>query len=210
MGFSSSFVGFRLPIRIEDKHIVQHTNKFSEPQDIKNQITSSIFHPRDNESEREKPFQCHTCFKTFKHKRRLNAHNTTHLGIKFECEVCHRKLSTKNHLRLHMRTHTNERPAVCSYCGKGFRRGDALTEHIRIHTGQRPYVCEVCGKGFTQKQALNTHKRGHTGEIPYHCEFCSERFSTKALVRHHVRSHHSTARLGISLLDHELSMITSK
>lgn len=73
---------------------------------------------------------------------------------------------SKKHLCKQQTIHKegDERPHVCSYCGKAFRQRSHLTDHIRIHTGERPFSCTVCGRSFAQNTNLRQHRRVHTGE----------------------------------------------
>ena len=48
-----------------------------------------------------------------------------------------------------------EKPCVCTYCGKCFRKSEHLRRHTMIHT--RLNKCSVCEEVFTDPGQLRTH-----------------------------------------------------
>ncbi|KAH8245610.1 hypothetical protein KR032_012499, partial [Drosophila birchii] len=80
-----------------------------------------------------------------------------------------RLFSEAYNLRIHKMIHTDEKPHVCSVCGKGFRQLNKLRIHAVTHTAERPHKCDICGKGFRYANYLAVHRRLHTGEKPYPC-----------------------------------------
>ncbi|KAK1854539.1 hypothetical protein CCHR01_02815 [Colletotrichum chrysophilum] len=53
-----------------------------------------------------------------------------------------------------------DRPHICTFCSRGFRKPEHLQRHIRTHTKEKPYVCE-CGSSFARRDLLQRHKRLH-------------------------------------------------
>ncbi|RZC33950.1 protein krueppel [Asbolus verrucosus] len=68
----------------------------------------------------------------------------------FTCDVCNRSFGYKHVLQNHERTHTGEKPFECQECHKRFTRDHHLKTHMRLHTGERPYHCEHCDRQFVQ------------------------------------------------------------
>ena len=65
----------------------------------------------------------------------------------------------KEHLIGHKRTHSEERPFICSKCGKGFARNLSLQRHCLIHSEKRSFVCDQCDKRFSRKYNLERHRK---------------------------------------------------
>ncbi|XP_036339694.1 zinc finger protein with KRAB and SCAN domains 3 [Rhagoletis pomonella] len=85
----------------------------------------------------------------------------------------------------HLLYHSNEKPHVCSTCGRAFKELSTLHNHERIHSGEKPFKCEVCGKCFRQRVSFLVHTRIHTGIMPYKCDVCQKSFRYKVSQRTH-------------------------
>uniref|UniRef100_A0A452U086 Zinc finger protein 883-like n=1 Tax=Ursus maritimus TaxID=29073 RepID=A0A452U086_URSMA len=183
--------------------------------------TQSNLHRADFEeqhrkrNQREKPYACVECEKSFCRKSHLTVHQRTHTGEKpyecyecgksnpaltvhqrvhnrethHECNDCGKTFHKKSVLTAHQRTHTGERPYECKECGKSFGHRPALTVHQRTHTRDKPYKCNECGKSFCVKPKLTVHLRLHTGEKPYECKECGKTFYQKSKLTVHQRTH---------------------
>lgn len=77
---------------------------------------------------------------------------------------------TERNLKMHSLVHFEQRPHVCTHCGKSFLSSSKLKQHSNVHTGARPYKCKYCAKDFTNfpnwlKHVRRLHKVDHkTGE----------------------------------------------
>ncbi|XP_034363477.1 zinc finger protein 473 isoform X2 [Arvicanthis niloticus] len=139
---------------------------------------------------REKPFKCSECDRAFKQSNYLIQHQKIHTVEKhFECSECGKTFHQKSCLSKHQKIHSGEKPFKCGDCEKAFISGAHLIRHQRIHTGEKPYVCQECGKAFSQSSCLTLHLRIHTGEKPYSCSTCGKTFAQKANQRKHERTH---------------------
>lgn len=135
---------------------------------------------------------CKLCNKYFSSPSVLKRHHkVVHLGLKeFQCHVCSAQLSTKQYLQEHLRIHTDERPEVCSYCGKTFQMAGNLRQHMKTHM-EKTQICYVCGKGFTRRCHLLTHMGSHKGLEQPQCEHCNQVFLLKSDLEKHFKNEHS-------------------
>ncbi|XP_044739024.1 zinc finger protein 883-like [Chrysoperla carnea] len=157
-------------------------------------------------SNKERPFLCSTCGRSFTIQASLYNHQEKCLkkpqvkksepkvteNGKFECEDCGRVYQHKHTLLQHQKVHSkNYKPKsfLCNYCAKSFCSKASLETHINTHTGAKPYKCVTCGRAFAQHAALNTHQRVHTGEKPYKCEICGREFAFKVPFKYHALVH---------------------
>ncbi|XP_042565083.1 zinc finger protein 850 isoform X3 [Clupea harengus] len=83
----------------------------------------------------------------------------------------------------------NERPYLCSVCGRGFARRETLRRHDRIHTGEKPHHCTVCGKYFREAFHLSKHHTVHSGEKNYKCGLCGKDFGYAQSLKRHAKLH---------------------
>ena len=80
------------------------------------------------------------------------------------CTDCGKRFVLSCSLLSHQRSHLGPKPFGCDVCGKEFARGSDLVKHLRVHTGEKPYLCPECGKGFADSSARVKHLRTHRGE----------------------------------------------
>eukprot|EP00064_Thunnus_orientalis_P015755 superscaffoldBa00002985_g15814 len=109
--------------------------------------------------QKEKPFKCSQCSKSFRSSSGLRLHSRQHMEVRpsYECPECGRTYGRMTELKMHQRYHTGDKPYSCTCCNKRFISKDKLNVHMRIHTGERPYSCPHCGQTFTQTGDRNRH-----------------------------------------------------
>lgn len=60
----------------------------------------------------------------------------------------------------------------CPYCEKKFTKSVNVQAHVKsIHHQERPFLCSDCGKSFSSKGALKEHQIIHSDTYPYQCSF---------------------------------------
>uniref|UniRef100_A0A182QAG4 Transcription factor grauzone n=1 Tax=Anopheles farauti TaxID=69004 RepID=A0A182QAG4_9DIPT len=97
-----------------------------------------------------------------------------------QCENCGKWLKNKICLRKHMLQHSLVRHG-CDQCDYAATNVQSLQNHKRVqHTDEKPFVCTTCGKSFKLKSNLRVHLAQHRDGQKYACEFCSRRFTSRS------------------------------
>ncbi|XP_001811801.3 zinc finger protein 679 isoform X1 [Tribolium castaneum] len=145
-----------------------------------------------HDNEKQKPFKCEDCKKTFSQLRNYKYHRSVHEGTKefaAKCPECGKNFNDRGYLSSHMKIHRDRKEYACPHCPKRFNQRVAYNMHLRIHTGIKPHECPTCGKSFSRKMLLKQHQRVHTGERPYSCPECGKTFADRSNMSLHARLH---------------------
>ena len=100
---------------------------------------------------KNKPWQCQFCEKTFATTSDLKQHLSSHgMGKIHKCEDCGREFSNRDSAILHRKQHNNERTHFCQDCGKGFFKASCLQVNMRSvllmsSQLQTLYFSDTCG-----------------------------------------------------------------
>ena len=76
----------------------------------------------------------------------------------FRCNFCEYKSNCPNDFKKHSQVHfLKNYKFSCNLCEYKTNRHADLKRHSFVHSQERPFVCSVCGKAFNQKANLRTH-----------------------------------------------------
>ncbi|KAJ7322383.1 hypothetical protein JRQ81_018670 [Phrynocephalus forsythii] len=114
----------------------------------------------------------------------------------FLCSDCGKAFAWRKNLASHQRLHAEGgHPFSCAECGRGFSDKRHLTAHLRGHMGLLPYACPHCERSFAHRAGLAAHQcGGHTGQRPFACSECGRCFAHKRHLQRHRRNQHSAER----------------
>lgn len=147
-------------------------------------------------------FVCPECGFRTKYCKFLKAH----LWVKHKighgmhrCPICGTATYSKYKLQNHITVHSQEKPCVCTECGKCFKTNRALTEHsFCMHRPEEkqkrnvPQVCDVCGKTLANLKSFQKHKREmHVPKRFFHCRYCDYKAVRSHYITLHERSAHT-------------------
>lgn len=90
------------------------------------------------------------------------------------------------------------KPNMCTYCGRTFRRRYLLDTHLNIHTGSKPHQCEMCGKQFRAVSTLTRHLRTHEDRQEQQCKHCEKQFTHRSALLSHEMRHTQVRRFACS------------
>ena len=144
--------------------------------------------------ERNKPFKCTKCDKTFRRIEYLKRHVKVHVEQKlFKCDQCTKQYTTKKGLEYHLLVHTGERSFKCEICNKTYKSIGSLRRHFKIHkrgsVKNKPFECYQCFKRYSSKITLRYHLMDHFGDRPYKCQICNRGFRCTTGLKNHLTSH---------------------
>ncbi|KAK0461992.1 uncharacterized protein EV420DRAFT_140094 [Desarmillaria tabescens] len=121
-------------------------------------------------------------------------------GVIYKChyEGCVKFFSRKGDLNRHTLIHTQDRPHICSTCGRGFSQASGLKTHQNVHTGDKPHLCTYgCGKAFGDPSSCSRHvKEIHETTNPYRCpgSRCQTSIKRRGMFIQHLRKKHQLSR----------------
>jgi len=92
-------------------------------------------------ADKERPYKCPQCDKTFVRGNHLKDHMRLHVGETYECPVCQYQCILQTKFTHHLTSHNNRGPFPCSHCEKSFERAHDLARHLpvdhKVDTGFR-------------------------------------------------------------------------
>ena len=168
-------------------------------------------HEKTEHSEKEKPFKCLQCEKTFASAIALNHHQREHTDEtnKYLCNICRKEFSSGVCLKRHIESiHNSEvrKFIQCHRCEQTFTRVDNLTRHLtEVHKESpvnlhfcpqfsKPYKCKQCSRRFMRKEVLVNHtlsvhaRDAESQQESYFCAKCSKTFGSRWVLHRHVDS----------------------
>ncbi|XP_053688875.1 zinc finger protein 665-like [Sabethes cyaneus] len=148
-------------------------------------------HMVQKHDERERPFNCSYCAKTYMTNGNLQEHiRMVHTGVKFPCKECGVELSTKSSWKRHMKGHTEE-GFCCHLCTEKFSSHSVLAKHIRrVHDKvANHFICLDCGNTYDTNAALREHRISHTDERRWECTECGMKFKRNHNLINHRKIH---------------------
>ena len=99
-------------------------------------------HKRDVHREKERPFECNLCQKSFTDKCYLRSHETADHSGECKCEICGDLFPSKSRMLLHKYKH-KERKFKCDHCEISFREDFTRERHMkRTHLKEKNVSCE--------------------------------------------------------------------
>jgi KRAB domain-containing zinc finger protein len=131
---------------------------------------------------------CEVCGKMFEHNSTLMMHRNAHFADSRteRCHICGWSTYSKGSLKKHLRSHTDNKPFVCSECGKRFAHKPVLLVHMESHNPDRTRLdCPLCNKSYVTDRSLKTHLLRHQGEKKYECDICDASYT----VHNHLNRH---------------------
>ena len=144
-------------------------------------------------SEITQKFNCVSCDKFYKNKRRLDLHNrVVHQGLKLKCELCDKKFTHTTNFQSHIKFEHKEAKGLfrCPKCENSYNHPSNLHQHIQtIHEGRRN-KCDWCSKTFIQPNGVRRHKRNVHGIRDFYCEICGEVYTKISQLKRHKKNAH--------------------
>ncbi|KAI5717264.1 hypothetical protein M8J77_002947 [Diaphorina citri] len=136
--------------------------------------------------------RCDICGKEFKSKDSLKQHQLIHKPHRFKCDHCDRTFHQKNAFLSHLRHHSKTKAFQCTVCKKSFAKEICLKRHFVVqHTEYEKERCDFCRKEFKTKKSLQQHYLLHTPHS-FKCDHCDRTFSRKDSLLSHLRLHSKT------------------
>lgn len=161
--------------------------------------------------DRQKPFICLKCDKSFLNRGALIAHSVTHQkkaaradkDRKFQCRYCKRGYCRLEQLRRHVEAvHPdldiivaldgleNER-FECPICDASYTRIEKLDLHMMTHD-DTPFHCDRCDMAFKSRRELRNHDVCKADVVMVACEICPQTFTSERLRDLHTEHVHDS------------------
>ena len=169
----------------------------------------SVKEPAGRCKQKDKPFSCSLCRKSYKTKRFCDKHFlVTHKNVE-TCSICQKQFAKKSELRKHFNIfHLKLKPFSCTLCDKSFTEKGSLTMHINFHKKRRDKLekewkldsdpnletCSVCQKQFKSKLTLEMHINSAHKELKlFACTMCKKSFISPEYLTQHTDLAHKNA-----------------
>nr|XP_029711581.1 zinc finger protein 555-like [Aedes albopictus] len=140
-----------------------------------------------------RPYACNVCYRSFKSKTLLHAHEFRKLkdAKKHVCIQCGMAFRYPGELKDHEMTHTTgEKVFQCPKCPKAYSNRNAYRKHVASHeVPADKYKCEICRVTLKSLHGLRRHTVQHTGELPHRCPHCPATFAVHAGLNGHLFTH---------------------